>query len=82
MEDNVLSGGFGASLLEWKAANEITIPILRFGWPDKFIDHGDSVKALRKLHGLDDSNIQKEIFDFIYRHQLFKEKSNNLEVVS
>ena len=82
MEDNVLSGGFGASLLEWKAVNEINIPILRFGWPDKFIDHGDSVKALRKLHGLDDSNIQKEIFDFIYRHQLFKEKSNNLEVVS
>ena len=81
MEDNVLSGGFGASLLEWKAVNEINIPILRFGWPDKFIDHGDSVKALRKLHGLDDSNIQKEIFDFIYRHQLFKEKSNNLEVV-
>ena len=82
MEDNVLSGGFGASLLEWKAVNEINIPILRFGWPDKFIDHGDSVKALRKLHGLDNSNIQKEIFDFIYRHQLFKEKSNNLEVVS
>ena len=82
MEDNVLSGGFGASLLEWKAANEINIPILRFGWPDKFIDHGDSVKALRMLHGLDNSNIQKEIFDFIYRHQLFKEKSNNLEVVS
>ena len=82
MEDNVLSGGFGASLLEWKAVNEINIPILRFGWPDKFIDHGDSVNALRKLHGLDNSNIQKEIFDFIYRHQLFKEKSNNLEVVS
>ena len=82
MEDNVLSGGFGASLLEWKAVNEINIPILRFGWPDKFIDHGDSVKALRKLHGLDDSTIQKEIFDFIYRHQFFKEKSKNLEVVS
>lgn len=82
MEDNVLSGGFGASLLEWKAVNEINIPILRFGWPDKFIDHGDSVKALRKLHGLDNSNIQKEIFDFIYRHQFFKEKSKNLEVVS
>ena len=82
MEDNVLCGGFGASLLEWKAVNEINIPILRFGWPDKFIDHGDSVKALRKLHGLDDSNIQQEIFDFICRHQLFEEKSNNLEVVS
>ncbi|GAC1360267.1 MAG: 1-deoxy-D-xylulose-5-phosphate synthase [Acidobacteriaceae bacterium] len=51
MEDHVLAGGFGSAVLE--ALNEmgLSVPVVRVGWPDEFIEHG-KVEALRAKYGL------------------------------
>jgi 1-deoxy-D-xylulose-5-phosphate synthase len=50
-EDHVLMGGFGSAVLE--ALNEMGyhLPVVRIGWPDRFIEHG-KVEALRAKHGI------------------------------
>ena len=48
LEDNVLMGGFGSAVLEALQEEGQSHPVERFGWPDKFIDHGSSVKSLRE----------------------------------
>jgi 1-deoxy-D-xylulose-5-phosphate synthase len=50
-EDHVLKGGFGSAVLE--ALNElgITVPVVRIGWPDQFIEHG-KVDGLREKYGI------------------------------
>jgi 1-deoxy-D-xylulose-5-phosphate synthase len=44
-------GGFGSAVLE--ALNELGLhtPVVRIGWPDRFIEHG-KVEALRAKHGI------------------------------
>ena len=37
LEDNVLKGGFGSSVLEFVEQNNINLRIKRIGWPDKFL---------------------------------------------
>ena len=61
MEDNVLMGGFGSAILEELERNDITIPVKRFGWPDKFISHGSSVTQLREEHSLDLQSIYQKL---------------------
>ena len=55
-EDHVKMGGFGSAVAE--ALEEMqaeglvpTVPVVRIGWPDKFIEHGQ-VDDLRKKHGI------------------------------
>jgi 1-deoxy-D-xylulose-5-phosphate synthase len=65
MEDNVLMGGFGSAILEELERNDITIPVKRFGWPDKFIEHGNSVEELRSKVGLDRKSVELSIASFL-----------------
>jgi 1-deoxy-D-xylulose-5-phosphate synthase len=65
LEDNVLMGGFGSSILEVFEKNNITIPVKCFGWPDRFIEHGNSVNELRSKVGLDRASIIKSIESFL-----------------
>jgi 1-deoxy-D-xylulose-5-phosphate synthase len=65
MEDNVLMGGFGSGILEEFEQNGITISVKRFGWPDKFIEHGNSVNELRSKVGLDKESLYNSIEDFL-----------------
>jgi 1-deoxy-D-xylulose-5-phosphate synthase len=51
MEDHVLAGGFGSAVLETANARELSVPIVRIGWPDQFIEHGKP-EALRAKYGL------------------------------
>ncbi len=51
MEDHVLAGGFGSAVLEELNGLELTVPVVRVGWPDEFIEHG-KVEALRARYGL------------------------------
>ena len=69
LEDGVLDGGFGAAVIECLNDNGIKKMVKRFGWPDKFIEHGSSVNSLRKLHGLDSETIIKSIEKLI-KHNL------------
>jgi 1-deoxy-D-xylulose-5-phosphate synthase len=50
-EDHVLMGGFGSAVMEALSDMQITVPVVRIGWPDKFIEHG-KVEQLRARHGL------------------------------
>jgi 1-deoxy-D-xylulose-5-phosphate synthase len=52
LEDHVLSGGYGSSVLELFSEKRIHVPVVRIGWPDQFIEHASSVDYLRQKHGL------------------------------
>lgn len=51
LEDHVKMGGFGSAVVEVLDEMGVTIPVLRIGWPDQFIEHG-KVDALRAKYGL------------------------------
>ena len=52
LEDHVLPGGYGSSVLELYSGLGITTPVVRMGWPDAFIEHATTVDELRARHGL------------------------------
>ena len=52
LEDHVLPGGYGASVLEVLNERSIKTPVVRIGWPDQFIEHASSVDYLRERYGL------------------------------
>ena len=76
LEDNVLKGGFGSSILEYLELNEVSIPVKRIGWPDEFIPHGSSTSELRAQFGLDTNSIYRTIVAFLQ-----KELSNSREMI-
>jgi 1-deoxy-D-xylulose-5-phosphate synthase len=47
LEDHVLRGGFGSAVLEELSSLGLTTPVVRIGWPDRFVEHGkqDSLRA-------------------------------------
>jgi 1-deoxy-D-xylulose-5-phosphate synthase len=50
-EDHVKMGGFGSAVVEALEEMGASVPVIRIGWPDQFIEHG-KVDALRARHGL------------------------------
>jgi 1-deoxy-D-xylulose-5-phosphate synthase len=65
VEENVLSGGFGAAvleLLEKAAASDVKVK--RLGIPDEFVTHGKQ-DFLRSVYHLDALGIAKECADFL-----------------
>lgn len=61
LEDHVLTGGYGSAVLEFIAESGLPAPLLRIAWPDKFIEHGSSVKALRERYGLTETQIEGRV---------------------
>ncbi len=60
LEDHCISGGFGSAVQELLAAEGISTPVLRIGWPDAFIEHGKDAQ-LRTRHGLTPEAITRTI---------------------
>ena len=52
LEDHVLMGGYGSTVLECFSEKSITTPVVRIGWPDQFIEHASTQDELRKKYGL------------------------------
>jgi len=52
MEDHVLMGGYGSAVLELFNEKNITTPVVRIGWPDRFIEHASTQEELREKYGL------------------------------
>jgi 1-deoxy-D-xylulose-5-phosphate synthase len=52
LEDGAVTGGFGTGALEALAEHGVGTPVLRLGWPDRFVGHATDVKTLRAAHGL------------------------------
>ena len=50
-EDHVKMGGFGSAVVEALDEMGCTLPVVRIGWPDQFVEHG-KVDDLRTKHGL------------------------------
>lgn len=50
-EDHAKMGGFGSAVVEALRELGSDIPVVRIGWPDRFIEHG-KVDDLRAKHGL------------------------------
>ena len=69
VEENVLSGGFGAAVLELLAKAEISdVRVKRLGIPDEFVPHGKQ-EILRSLYHMDALGIARECADFLARIQ-------------
>jgi 1-deoxy-D-xylulose-5-phosphate synthase len=65
VEENVLSGGFGAVVLELlEKAEASDVKVKRLGIPDEFVTHGKQ-DFLRSLYHLDAPGIAKECSDFL-----------------
>ncbi|MEO0039576.1 MAG: 1-deoxy-D-xylulose-5-phosphate synthase [Verrucomicrobiota bacterium] len=52
LEDGAVTGGFGTGALETLAEHGVAAPVLRLGWPDRFVGHATDVKTLRAANGL------------------------------
>lgn len=51
MEENALAGGFGSAVLEYLSDESCTVPVMRFGIRDEFIEQG-TIDELYELCGL------------------------------
>ncbi len=50
-EDHARMGGFGSAVVEALEELGSTVPVVRIGWPDRFIEHG-KIDQLRARYGL------------------------------
>ncbi|MHC1578225.1 MAG: 1-deoxy-D-xylulose-5-phosphate synthase [Dehalococcoidia bacterium] len=67
VEENVLSGGFGATVLELlEKAGVSDVKVRRLGIPDEFVTHGKQ-DFLRSMYHLDAMGIANECTDFLAR---------------
>lgn len=60
VEDGVRNGGLGSAVVEWLADHHLSIPVVRIGLPDAFVEHG-TVAELREIVGIDKEHIKNEI---------------------
>jgi len=69
VEENILSGGFGAAVLELlEKAEASDVKVKRLGIPDEFVTHGKQ-DLLRSFYHLDALGIAKECVDFLAQIQ-------------
>ena len=61
LEDHVLMGGYGSSVLELFSERGVSTPVIRIGWPDRFIEHASSQDELRRKYGLTVENIAAKV---------------------
>jgi 1-deoxy-D-xylulose-5-phosphate synthase len=60
VEENVVAGGAGSGVSELLAANDVAVPMLHLGLPDRFVDHGDPAWLLAQV-GLDAKGIAASV---------------------
>jgi 1-deoxy-D-xylulose-5-phosphate synthase len=63
LEDHVLAGGFGSSVLEALQEADCPTAVERIGWPDKFVEHGSSVDSLRAAYGLSLDDMHRRVLE-------------------
>jgi 1-deoxy-D-xylulose-5-phosphate synthase len=61
LEDNVLMGGYGSSVIELFADRKVYTPVVRIGWPDQFVEHASTVDHLRAKYGLTAANLVSQV---------------------
>jgi len=79
VEDHVVQGGFGSSVLELLAAEGITdLRVKCLGLPDRFIAHGTQPE-LRKICGINTESIAQTAIQMIQERRKKKASTKNLE---
>jgi 1-deoxy-D-xylulose-5-phosphate synthase len=66
LEENAVIGGLGSAVLELLSENEMLVPVLTMGLPDRFVDHGTRDELMREL-GLDGESVAFRIRDWLNR---------------
>ena len=61
LEDHTIVGGFGSAVIEAVQEAGATTPVERIGWPDKFVEHGNSVDTLRAAYGLAHDDMYRRV---------------------
>jgi 1-deoxy-D-xylulose-5-phosphate synthase len=51
VEDHVVTGGFGSIIAEELDVHRSSLPVVKVGWPDQFIEHG-AINLLRQKYGI------------------------------
>lgn len=69
-EEGVLNGGFGAAVAEFLVDENISVPLIRFGIEDKFIEHGTRTELLEQC-GLTAENFYKKILQRLKSKTMF-----------
>ena len=67
LDESAIGGGAGGAINECLMANDVRIPVLNHGLPDRFIEHGEREDMLHDA-GLGTAGILKAIDDFTNRH--------------
>ncbi|MGC9034792.1 MAG: 1-deoxy-D-xylulose-5-phosphate synthase [Verrucomicrobiia bacterium] len=83
-EDHVLAGGFGSAVLEFLSERHINVPVVRIGWPDKFIEHASTVEELRQKYGITPTRtveLVKEALQFQKESQGGEKVSKELAII-
>ncbi|RIK10798.1 MAG: 1-deoxy-D-xylulose-5-phosphate synthase [Acidobacteria bacterium] len=65
-EDNVLTGGFGSGVAEVLGDAGVTVPVLRIGVPDRFLEHASQDIWFERL-GLDAEGIASKVQEAVDR---------------
>ncbi|MDP2879830.1 MAG: 1-deoxy-D-xylulose-5-phosphate synthase [Sulfuricella sp.] len=60
VEENAVMGGAGSAVLEFLVSQNVTVPVLQLGLPDRFVEHGDPAKLLAAC-GLDQDGIVRAV---------------------
>ena len=77
LEDHVLMGGYGSTVLEHLADKRISTPVIRVGWPDVFVEHASTVDYLREKYGLTAEKVVEQV-----KSQFANEKTVKLTAVA
>jgi 1-deoxy-D-xylulose-5-phosphate synthase len=67
-EDHVKVGGFGTAVVEALDEMGFQTPVIRIGWPDRFIEHG-KIEELRARHGVSVDAAELQVRPFLEHRQ-------------
>ena len=67
-EDHVRMGGFGSAMIEALEELGFSVPVVRMGWPDQFIEHG-KIDGLRKKYGLTVADAYAQVLPLLSHRQ-------------
>lgn len=65
LEEGCLMGGFGSAVAEALLDNNVSVPVKRFGVPDKLVDHAKPDESFADL-GLTSSQIAQEVLNSFF----------------
>ena len=73
-EEGILNGGFGSAVLELLQDNNLLVPVLRLGIPDRIVHQGSPEELLDELK-LTETHLYYRIKDFVKQYRYVKKRN-------